>query len=80
KIFIRLIVQFKNICSKWGATDWHIFNDIIELFELAVVDGRSPAEVLGDDVATFADELLSDNKEDWRNKYRQALNDYFAQK
>ncbi|MGO1987412.1 MAG: DUF1048 domain-containing protein [Lactococcus lactis] len=53
---------------------------MIELFELAVVDGRSPAEVLGDDVATFADELLSDNKEDWRNKYRQALNDYFAQK
>ncbi|MDN5474345.1 MAG: DUF1048 domain-containing protein [Lactococcus lactis] len=35
---------------------------------------------MGDDVATFADELLSDNKEDWRNKYRQDLNDYFAQK
>lgn len=80
KDFYQAYRSIQKYMFKMGATDWHIFNDIIELFELAVVEGRSPAEVLGDDVATFADELLSDNKEDWRNKYRQALNDYFAQK
>ncbi|KST77064.1 hypothetical protein E34_2012 [Lactococcus lactis subsp. lactis] len=80
KDFYQAYRSIQKYMFKMGATDWHIFNDIIKLFELAVVDGRSPAEVLGDDFATFADELLSDNKEDWRNKYRQALNDYFAQK
>ena len=80
KDFYQAYRSIQKYMFKMGSTDWHIFNDIIELFELAVVDGRSPAEVLGDDVATFADELLSDNKEDWRNKYRQDLNDYFAQK
>lgn len=80
KDFYQAYLSIQKYMFKMGATDWHIFKDIIELFELAVVDGRSPAEVLGDDVATFADELLSDNKEDWRNKYRQDLNDYFAQK
>lgn len=64
KDFYQAYRSIQKYMFKMGATDWHIFNDIIELFELAVVDGRSPAEVLGDDFATFADELLSDNKED----------------
>lgn len=80
KDFYQAYRSIQKYMFKMGATDWHIFNDIIELFELAAVDGRSPAEVLGNDVATFADELLSDNKANWRNKYRQDLNDYFAQK
>ncbi|MDM5146608.1 hypothetical protein ICE98_03757 [Lactococcus lactis] len=80
KDFYLAYKAIQKYVFKMGATDWHIFNDILELFELAVIDGRTLAEVLGEDSSAFADELLSDNKEDWRNKYRQDLNDYFAQK
>ncbi|RZI49223.1 DUF1048 domain-containing protein [Lactococcus kimchii] len=63
-----------------GLSDWHIFGDILDLFENAVANERTVVEVLGADIATFADELLLDNKNDWREKHRQKLNAYFANK
>lgn len=41
KDFYQAYRSIQKYMFKMGATDWHIFNDIIELFELAVVDGRS---------------------------------------
>lgn len=80
KDFYQAYKAIQKYMFNMGETDWHIFTDIIELFELAVIDGRIPAEVLGEDSSAFADELLSENKQDWRETYRQELNDYFAQK
>ena len=40
KDFYQAYRSIQKYMFKMGATDWHIFNDIIELFELAVVDGQ----------------------------------------
>jgi DNA-binding ferritin-like protein (Dps family) len=80
KDYYQAYRSIQKYMFKMGVADWRIFSNIIELFELAVIDGRKPTEVLGEDTATFADELLSDNKQDWREKYRKELNNYFAQK
>ncbi|CAM3913345.1 DUF1048 domain-containing protein [Aeromicrobium ponti] len=60
-----------------GMADWRVFYEIIELLELAELDGRSIKDVVGDDVAAFCDELTADKRSDWKEKYRQQLNNHF---
>ena len=80
KEFYKAYKALEKYMFNMGVADWHIFYEIIELFEFAVLDGRTVSEVLGEDYATFADDLLNNKKEDWQQKYRVALNDYFAHK
>lgn len=49
---------------------------LVELFEEASADGKSITEVVGSDVAAFADEFVSDDAS-YRNRQRQKLNKKF---
>ncbi|MGL4736296.1 MAG: DUF1048 domain-containing protein [Cellulosilyticaceae bacterium] len=49
----------------WASTDQTVFanvclfTELIELLEVSAADGRSVAEVVGDDVSKFCDEFVS---------------------
>ena len=47
--------------------------ELIELFEAGAADGRQVLEITGEDVASFADELVA-NAKTYVAKYRQDLN------
>lgn len=51
----------------------HIQYELIELFEGGAAEGRQVAEITGEDVATFADELVA-NAKTYVAKYREDLN------
>jgi DNA-binding ferritin-like protein (Dps family) len=48
-----------------------VFNDLLDLFEEGVANGRSVLEITGDDVAVFCDGLIQSKKtyvDNWREK------------
>ena len=51
----------------------HMQYELIELFEAGAADGRQVLEITGEDVASFADELVA-NAKTYVAKYRQDLN------
>ncbi|MGG4410601.1 DUF1048 domain-containing protein [Niallia taxi] len=51
----------------------HIQYELIELFEGGAAEGRQVMEITGEDVATFADELVA-NAKTYVAKYREDLN------
>ncbi|PED05027.1 DUF1048 domain-containing protein [Bacillus pseudomycoides] len=51
----------------------HIQYELIELFESGAAEGRQVLEITGDDVASFADELVA-NAKTYVAKYREDLN------
>lgn len=55
------------------------FKNLVELFEEAAANGKSVLEVIGSDVATFADELVRDEKSYFKKK-RNQLNDDISKK
>jgi DNA-binding ferritin-like protein (Dps family) len=59
--------------------DWQIFVELLEVFELATLDGNSVETIVGHDVAGFADVFFDkeNGQKSWLDKHRQALNDYF---
>jgi len=53
---------------------YDLLEDILELFEGAAADGLSVKEVIGDDIVTFADDLLSENQDKtWLDTQRRKL-------
>ncbi|MGE7920776.1 DUF1048 domain-containing protein [Viridibacillus sp. NPDC093762] len=51
----------------------HIQYELIELFEAGAAEGRQVIEITGNDVASFADELVA-NAKTYVAKYREDLN------
>lgn len=47
--------------------------ELIELFETSVAEGKHVLEVTGEDVAGFCDEFIRDTKK-WTDNYREKLN------
>ncbi|CAM4296110.1 DUF1048 domain-containing protein [Paenibacillus tarimensis] len=66
------------IWTSGGATDWkdisRIFNGILDLFEEGAASGKTVTDLIGEDAASFCDELVKDAKT-WKDKNRQKLND-----
>ncbi|MPQ24505.1 DUF1048 domain-containing protein [Bacillus paralicheniformis] len=52
----------------------HIQYELIELFEAGAAEGRQVLEITGEDVASFADELVT-NAKTYVAKYREDLNE-----
>lgn len=61
-----------------GPSDWkdssRIFGGILDLFEQGAAEGKKVTDLTGEDVASFCDDLVKDEKT-WRDKYRKELND-----
>ncbi|WP_456273300.1 DUF1048 domain-containing protein [Bacillus sp. AK031] len=67
----------KYMWSVGGLTDWkdmsRIFGGILDLFEEGAAEGKKVTELVGEDVASFCEELVKDAKT-WKEKYREKLN------
>ncbi|ARI75597.1 DUF1048 domain-containing protein [Halobacillus mangrovi] len=68
----------KYMWTTGGPSDWkstsRIFNGILDLFEQGAAEDKKVTDLTGEDVATFCDDLLQDEKS-WKDKYRTKLND-----
>ncbi|MDE6476078.1 MAG: DUF1048 domain-containing protein [Erysipelotrichaceae bacterium] len=54
-------------------TDMTMFQDLVELFEISVADGRKIVDVIGNDADKFSDEFMSAYRMD-RGAMREKLN------
>ncbi|AYG01090.1 DUF1048 domain-containing protein [Lactococcus allomyrinae] len=77
--FYKTYKAIQKYLFNMGLSDWRIFYEILDLLELASLDGQTVKEVIGTDVAAFADNFIDDKKQDWHEKYRHELNQYFNQ-
>ncbi|MGN7358807.1 DUF1048 domain-containing protein [Paenibacillus sp. SAF-054] len=62
-----------NFASGNGMDMLHIQYELIELFESGAAEGRQVLEITGQDVASFADELIA-NAKTYTAKYGEDLN------
>jgi DNA-binding ferritin-like protein (Dps family) len=59
-----------------GSGMFELLKNILEMFENSVTDGLSVRDVVGNDVAEFADSLLAEFPEEtWMDKMRKKLRD-----
>lgn len=67
----------KYMWTTGGPSDWkdtrRIFGGILDLFEEGAEEGKKVTDLTGEDVASFCDELVK-NEKTWRDKYRENLN------
>ncbi|MDR2977068.1 MAG: DUF1048 domain-containing protein [Streptococcaceae bacterium] len=80
----KVYKSIQSYCYNVGLinNDWQRFNDLLELFELSVLDGLPVKDVVSGDVAEFCDAFFGreNGNINWLDKHRQALNDYFAKR
>ncbi|MEI2666520.1 DUF1048 domain-containing protein [Rossellomorea sp. LJF3] len=73
----------KYMWTAGGLTDWRdtsrIFNGILDLFEEGAADGKKVADLTGENVAAFCDDLVK-GSETWNDKHRAKLNDTISRK
>lgn len=62
-----------------GLGSIEVFKGILDLFEEGAANNKGVLEITGDDVATFCDELLKDEKT-YTEKWREKLNNDIANK
>ncbi|MFE5430093.1 DUF1048 domain-containing protein [Peribacillus simplex] len=72
-VFKKIQSYMWNFATGNGMDMLHMQYELIELFEAGAADGREVLEITGDDVASFADELVANGKT-YVDKYRVDLN------
>lgn len=72
-VFKKIQNYMWNFATGNGMDMLHIQYELIDLFEAGVADGRQVLEITGEDVASFADELVA-NAKTYVAKYREDLN------
>ncbi|QJX76283.1 DUF1048 domain-containing protein [Priestia megaterium] len=72
-VFKKIQNYMWNFSSGNGMDMLHIQYELIDLFEAGAAEGRQVLEITGDDVASFADELVA-NAKTYMVKYREDLN------
>jgi DNA-binding ferritin-like protein (Dps family) len=56
----RIVYQeIQKYYFKVAPADPHVLGDLIDFFEQSAADGKDVRELVGDDVAAFADELIA---------------------
>lgn len=68
-----------NFSTGMGSDMMKTLYDLIDLFEEAANEGRHVLDVTGNDVATFCDNLMSENKL-WTKQVKNKLNDKIKKK
>ncbi|QDK69995.1 DUF1048 domain-containing protein [Lactococcus protaetiae] len=77
--FYKTYKAIQKYLFNMGLYDGQVFYEIVDFLERASLDGQTVKEVIGTDVAAFADNFIDDKKQDWHEKYRRELNQYFTQ-
>jgi DNA-binding ferritin-like protein (Dps family) len=72
-VFQKIQQYTWNFAGGDGLDILKIHYDLIELFEIAVADGKRVLDITGDDVAGFCDELLK-NAKTYTENVREKLN------
>ncbi|KRE09174.1 DUF1048 domain-containing protein [Priestia megaterium] len=72
-VFKKIQNYMWNFSSGNGMDMLHMQYELIDLFEVGAAEGRQVLEITGDDVASFADELVA-NARTYMVKYREDLN------
>lgn len=72
-VFKKIQDYMWNFSSGSGMDMLHIQYELIDLFESGAAEGRVVLEITGEDVASFADELVV-NAKTYVAKYRKDLN------
>jgi len=78
--FKQAMLALEKYLWNWakGAGMMGLLYSILDMFEAAVADGTPLSAVIGDDIATFADNLLNEYPEEtWMDKQRQKLRDSY---
>lgn len=83
-VFEKITAYMWNLCGGGNGNDMMALQaDLLELFESSVADGKHVFEVIGEDVATFCDELLRNTKtytENWREKLNRDIHKQLMKK
>lgn len=72
-VFKKIQNYMWNFTAGSGMDMLRIQYELIDLFEAGAADGRKVLDITGDDVASFADELV-ENAKTYTAKYREELN------
>lgn len=72
-VFKKIQTYMWNFSSGNGMDMLHIQYELIDLFEAGAAEGRPVLDITGEDVASFADELVA-NAKTYFAKYREDLN------
>ena len=72
-VFKKIQNYMWNFASGNGMDMLHMQYELIDLFEAGAAEGRQVLEITGEDVASFADELVA-NAKTYIAKYREDLN------
>ncbi|MCK1994381.1 DUF1048 domain-containing protein [Peribacillus muralis] len=72
-VFKKIQSYMWNFSTGSGMDMLQMQYELIDLFEAGAADGRQVLEITGDDVASFADELVA-NAKTYVDKYRVDLN------
>lgn len=72
-VFKKIQNYMWNFATGNGMDMLHIQYELIDLFEAGAAEGREVLDITGDDVASFADELVA-NAKSYVAKYREDLN------
>ncbi|MFJ7979975.1 DUF1048 domain-containing protein [Lysinibacillus xylanilyticus] len=72
-VFKKIQNYMWNFATGNGMDMLHMQYELIELFEAGAAEGRQVLEITGEDVASFADELVA-NAKTYIAKYREDLN------
>lgn len=72
-VFKKIQNYMWNFATGNGMDMLHMQYELIDLFESGAADGRDVLEITGEDVASFADELVA-NARTYVAKYREDLN------
>lgn len=72
-VFKKIQNYMWNFAAGNGMDMLHIQYELIDLFEAGAAEGRHVLDITGEDVASFADELVA-NAKTYVAKYREDLN------
>ncbi|QUG84890.1 DUF1048 domain-containing protein [Bacillus nitratireducens] len=73
-VFKKIQNYMWNFSAGNGMDMLHIQYELIDLFEAGAAEGRQVLDITGEDVASFADELVA-NAKTYVSKYREDLNE-----
>ena len=69
------MLGIQTYMQNFGALDGKELYDILDMFEIAVADGRKVADIIGKDIGSFCEEVIkADPEKTWINGYKQKIN------
>ena len=77
-VFMKIQKYMWMFTAGAGYDMMEVHDDLVELFESGIANGKKVLEVTGDDVASFCDELLlncTTYTENWRDKLNREVHE-----